>query len=211
MSDPRPASRPPAIPMSDESRLLAALAAGDRTALADFVEHTHLPVFRMACRWTRDPEERRDWTHVVLVRILEDLERGRFALRRPGGFWAWFRKRAHYLLLDEYRRSRRVASIEQPAPGGELPAAPAGTGSGSDPARELERVELRAALEHCLERLPSADQRRALTMVLEQELSYQDIAEVMGAPLNTVRAWIHRARTAMRRCLMQRWEMEGVS
>lgn len=186
--------------MRDERALLEGLRANDRAALDGFVEHTHAPVFYLACRLTRDPDERREWAHATVIRVLDDIRSGRFVLRHPGAFWSWFRKRAHFLLLDEYRRARlrqrREVSSE---------AAPDPPDPSAAPDALLERVELRAALEECLARIASDDQRRALVLALEQELPYDAIAEAMHAPTGTVRAWIHRARIAMRRCLVTRW------
>jgi RNA polymerase sigma-70 factor (ECF subfamily) len=182
-----------------EYRLAEGLIAGRPEAVRCFLERVHHPVFCMAARLTRDRETRRDWTHAVLLAILDDLGHGRFEYRHPGSFWAWFRKRAHYRLLDQYRLQRRVEGREQPesAHAAEFLAAC----GAADPAAEFERVELRAALEECLERLRNLDQRRALRLLLIDDETYESIAAAMPAPLNTVRAWIRRGRLQLRACL----------
>ncbi len=197
--------------MRDEPPLVAGLVAGDAATVRAFLENTHGPVYRMAGRLTRDPDTRRDWSHATLLGILEDVRAGRFVYRRPGSFWAWFRKRAYFRLLDEYRRVVRRAARERPVERsaddeGARPATEPADPFAADPAAELERVELRAAIERCLEGIAHADQRRATALVLE-ELAYEEIAAALGAPLNTVRTWIRRGRIALRRCLMERWEI----
>lgn len=197
---PHPA-RPDAPPL-DESRMVDGLVAGRSSAISDFLERTHHPVFCLACRLTSDPDLRQDWTHEVLLGVLDDVKRGRFVWRRPGSFWAWFRKRAYYRLLDEYRRHRRragreiVPSHDEEDGGGawEFPG-------GEDPVAEIERAETLAAVEACIEKLPSLEQQRALGLLLFNDLAYEAIAEVMAAPLNTVKAWIRRGRLALRKCL----------
>jgi RNA polymerase sigma-70 factor (ECF subfamily) len=185
-----------------EERLVRGLAGSDPAAVREFLERTHHPVWCMAARVASDPETRRDWSHEVLLGVLRDLELGRFEYRGPGSFWGWFRKRAYFRLLDEYRRSRKVTEREMP---GGAPTDLSGPGelTGSeDPARELERTEIRAAVEACLEKLPNPNQRRALEGLLWDDLSYEDIAARLSAPLNTVRAWIRRGRLALRKCLV---------
>jgi RNA polymerase sigma-70 factor (ECF subfamily) len=156
----------------------------------------------MACRLARDPETRRDWSHEVLLGILEDLELGRFEYRGPGSFWAWFRKRAYFRLLDAYRRSKVRETRESPA-GGTLDLPESWTMPGADPADELHRTMTRSAVEACLERLDNRDHRHALRLLLFEDLSYEAIAERLDAPLNTVRAWIRRGRLQVRTCLVK--------
>jgi len=133
---------------------------------------------------------------------------GDFVYRRPGCFWAWFRKRAYYLMLNHLNRHR--ARLRRQGGEDELPAALERLSAerGTTPAVELERAELRRQIEACLERLGSREQRRALLMLLDQELSYEEIAQAMTAALNTVRSWIRRARIALRLCLAQRFGLD---
>ncbi|MBI5711119.1 MAG: sigma-70 family RNA polymerase sigma factor [Candidatus Eisenbacteria bacterium] len=198
---PRPVATRPEPDPADERRLVEGLIAGSHDAISGFLDRTHHPVFCMASRLTADPELRREWTHTVLLAILDDLARGRFTYQRPGSFWAWFRKRAYYGLLDQYRRRARVSARESATDErGETRDLERFPGV-EDPVADTERAELLDALETCLGRLPSDDQRRALRLLLFEDMTYQDIAGAMTAPLNTVRAWIRRARLSVRKCL----------
>lgn len=192
-----------------EAELVKGLASDDASAVHEFLARTHHPVYCMACRLTGDPSVRRDWAHDVLLGILDDLRLGRFAYRGPGSFWAWFKKRAYFRLLDEYRRARRTGARETMM-GLDLPDLPeARTETSAE--LELERVEVQAALEKCLGRIPNENQRRALALVVLQSASYEDIASAMDAPLNTVRAWIRRGRLAVRRCLLDSLDLGEVA
>ncbi len=199
------ATDPPGVdPAADERTLVEGLLAGDARAVRRFLERTHHPVWCLACRVTRDRDERRDWASEALLGILDDLARGRFEYRRPGSFWAWFRKRVYFRLLDARRRAalrhRRELLADAPEPD-----ALAEYGVPGDASDEVERVQIGAAVEDCLERIPHLEQRRTLRLLLHGELAYQAIAETIGAPLNSVRVWILRGRIALRRCLAQRW------
>ena len=189
-------------PERSEEELVRGVAAGDDVVVREFLTRTHHPVWCMAARLRVGPELRQDWTHDVLLGVISDLERGRFEYRGPGSFWGWFRKRAYFRLLDQYRKTRLHWQRESPAgEPGELPEPRAWTG-GEDPQEELHRTELRAGVEACLEKLPNENQRRALEALLWEEAPYEAIATRLEAPLNTVRAWIRRGRLALRKCLV---------
>jgi RNA polymerase sigma-70 factor (ECF subfamily) len=198
-----PAARPAREPdtAAEERNLAEGLCAGEHGAVARFLARTHHPVFCLACRLTHDPDLRRDWTHSVLLGVLEDLRQGRFTWRHPGSFWSWFRKRAYFRLLDEHRRRRLRVARESTDESLQALVEIAG---GDDPAAEAERAELRAALEVCLESLPNPEHRRALALFLLEDAAYAEVAECLRAPLNTVKTWIHRGRVLVRRCLAER-------
>jgi RNA polymerase sigma-70 factor, ECF subfamily len=193
-----------------EAALVRGLQDGDPEAMALFVERGHRAVFSLACRLSTDPDLRQDWTHSVLLRLIEEMSKGAFVYRRPGGFWAWFRKRAYYLMLNhlsEYRSRGQRELVDDSLDSILLPTA----GETSIcPAEELERAELRRSLEDALAQIENSHQRRALWLLLDQDLSYQEIAESMGAELNTVRSWIRRGRLAMRLFLAARLEFDGL-
>ncbi len=194
----------PADAALDERALVDGLLAGDAAAVRRFLERTHHPAWCLACRVTRDADERRDWSSNALLGILDDLKRGRFEYRRPGSFWAWFRKRVYFRLLDERRRAL-TRQRREPSADADTAMDLAEYGAPGDASDEFERVEVAAAVEDCLERIPHLEQRRSLRLLLHEELAYQAIAETIGAPINSVRVWILRGRIALRRCLAQRW------
>jgi RNA polymerase sigma-70 factor (ECF subfamily) len=199
---------PEVMRADDERELAEGLIAGSPGAVHNYLERVHHPVFCMASRLARHSDRARDWTHTVILAIVEELARGRFAYRHPGSFWAWFRKRAYYQLLDQYRRCRAIDRREQS--GGDDPAPAFLSACGADdPVAELQRAELYGALEACLTDLPSDDQRRSLRLLLLEDQTYESIAHTMRAPLNTVRAWIRRGRVRLRECLSRRMELVG--
>lgn len=191
----------------DERTLVTGLQAGAQWARRTFFEQAHDAVFANACRLIRDPDLRRDWTHDTLIRLADDVAAGRFVYRRPGSFWAWFRVRAPFVLLTCLRNRRRLDARELSrddatvAAGAEPPAA-------DDPAQDAENLEVIHAIMGCLDALANDDQRRAMSLLLLEELSYEEIAESLERPLNTVRTDIRRGRLALRECLIVKLELE---
>lgn len=183
----------------EERTLVEGLLARRPEAVSEFLERTHHPVYLMSCRLAKDPSIRRDWAHTVLLGILEDLDRGKFVYRGPGSFWAWFKKRAYFRLLDCYRGERQIQDRESPE--GSTDDLPEFAPEGVLPDEELERTRLRSALESCLQRLENRDHQKALFLLLLEDQSYESVAQQLQAPLNTVRAWIRRGRLQLRLCL----------
>jgi len=189
----------------DEQALVAGLRAGAPWARRAFCEQAHDATYAWACRLTRDADLRRDWTHDALLRLMDDVARDRFVWQRPGSFWAWFRARTPYLLLDSLRARRRLEARERGGDDDDLPAAAAP----DDPSRDVENLEVVGAVTTCLDALANPDQRQALALLLYQECSYEEIASALGRPLNTVRTDIRRGRLALRECLARRLERNG--
>ncbi|GJM45497.1 MAG: RNA polymerase sigma factor [Gemmatimonadota bacterium] len=188
---------------SDEAALVRGIVDSDAEIVAEFLRRTHGPVYRIASRLTADPEARSDWSHETLLGVLDDVRRGRFEYRGPGSLWGWFRKRAYFRVLDQYRKAKLNAERERPSGAGPDFSELAELGAGSDPLEELERVRLRAALESCLARIANENHRRALECLLFRDMAYEPIAVELDTPLNTVRAWIRRGRLLLRKCLVK--------
>ena len=188
----------------DEKQLVEGLSIRDPEQVRVFLDRAHGPVYGMACRLSKDPDIRQDWTHDVLLKILDELSRGNFVYRWPGCFWSWFTQRSRFILLNLYRKQKvqdeRAVSGEQADAVFERAAMPDST----DPQRVMENIAIRDALEGCLDRLQSHEHRRAFSLLLLEELSYEEIAGAMGSPVNTIRSWIHRARSVVRRCMAQK-------
>ncbi len=187
----------------DERALVEGLRTQAEWARRDFYVRAHDAVYARACRLTRDVDLRRDWTHDCLLRLAEDVAGGRFVYHRPGSLWAWFRARAPFLLLDSLRVRRRLEAREVPNDEDDDPDPP----DPNDPAHDLESLEVLHAIDTCLANLANDDQRRALELLLYEELSYEEIAEALNRPLNTVRTDIRRGRLALRECLIWRLEL----
>ncbi|MEN8007405.1 MAG: sigma-70 family RNA polymerase sigma factor [Candidatus Krumholzibacteriota bacterium] len=188
-----------------EEALVQGLARNDPRTVADFLGRTHRPVYAMSARLTADPDLRHDWTQDTLLKILEEMKKGRFEYRWPGCFWSWFQKRCHFLMINHYRGHRKRHDRLTPFDLGSEVVAKLSLGDEADPLRLMESVEARAILDDCLDRLDNEDHRRALAGILLEDQPYQAVADEMGATLNTVRSWIRRGREAVRRCVATRY------
>ncbi len=190
----------------DEEALVAGLLCGDSQHIKDFLRRTHQPVYAMTARLTIDPDQRHDWCQDILLRVVKEMGSGRFVYGRPGCFWAWFKTRSNFLLINLYHQHKKHTQRWTTGETGDALAERMPFEAGFGPLEVLESVDARRIIEECLDELPSEDQRRALALILFQDQTYQDVSEIMGAALNTVRSWIRRARIAMRQCVAGKYE-----
>jgi RNA polymerase sigma factor (sigma-70 family) len=194
------------FPDDDREKSLAeGLTRGDPRSVREFLETTHRPVYHMTARLTQDPDLRHDWTHEVLLAIVDELGRGKFEYRWPGCFWSWFQKRSYFMLINFYRRQKTISGRLTTGELGEDIIERMSLPQATDPSGLVEGVEARTVIEECLAKIKNEDHRDALSQALFQEASYQHVADTLSSSLNTVRSWIRRARTSVRECVAARY------
>jgi RNA polymerase sigma-70 factor (ECF subfamily) len=181
------------LTISDE-KLVARVLAGDRGAFRSLTERHYNTVYRLSRGILKSSEDAEDATQEIFVRAYQAL--GQFSGR--GAFGGWLRRMTVNHCLNRIqsvaaRASAKSYSLDLMAE--TLPAS-----SASDPEEQLLRSEERARIRVELNELPKA-QRAALALRLLDGLSYEEIAEVMGVPVNSVRSWLHRGRAKLRGAL----------
>lgn len=154
----------------------------------DEVAHTYgRKIYSIAYRLTGDPDEAKDLTQDVFVRVYRNLDK-----YEPGTFEGWLYRVTKNLFLDKVRKRKRA--IIEPLPDEEWKQTPE---PAPGPQDRLEQGLLRGDIEVALRSLPP-DFRTAVVLCDVQGLSYEEISEATGWPLGTVRSRIHRGRKQLR-------------
>lgn len=181
-------------PTPTDEKLVARTLAGDRNAFRALVERHYNAVYRLCRSILRHSQDAEDATQEVFVRAYEAL--GQFAGR--GAFSAWLRRlTVNHCLNRTQKASAQAASRAYSI---DLLAETLPASAESDPAAHFLRAEEKARIRLELEFLPPA-QRAALGLRLLEGLSYEEIADLMGVPVNSVRSWLHRGRARLREAL----------
>lgn len=160
---------------------------GDRAAFEELVKQTHRRVYNLAYHLLSDAQEAEDLTQEVYLRAWRALP----DFRGEAQFSTWLYRIALNTALN-YRRSLR--GREQAANAAESLAhfdAPP-----PDPAAAAATRDLNARLWAAVRRLAQR-YRLVLALFYQHELSYAEIAEVLGLPIGTVKAQLNRARRAL--------------
>ncbi len=168
---------------------------GSEAAFRELVERFQGPVFSLLVRMVRRTELAEDLAQETFVKAWRAL--ARFDPERK--FSSWLFKIAHNTALDALRRSgQEPLSLDAPRePGGEPMDLPADPRAENPLARTLGR-QVGRALEQAITRIRPA-YREILLLRFAEELSYEEIAEVTGSPLGTVKVHLFRARAELAR------------
>lgn len=152
-------------------------------------EHQHR-VFGFAAYYLGDHAEAEDVTQEVLLRLWRNVEK--VEMEKAG---AWLTQVTRNACFDRLR-SRRVERryFVAAGPEGEMPEAP---DRGESPEEALAARDLDRLLRRAVATLEEPYRSIALLREVEGR-SYQEIAEVMEMPLNTVKTYLHRARRRLR-------------
>jgi RNA polymerase sigma-70 factor (ECF subfamily) len=181
---------------SDEA-LCARVAARDEGAFDQLVERYQARAYRLAWSLLRDPEDARDVSQEAFLRVYQSA--GRF--RGEARFSTWFYRILVNLALDHRRRRRWWERAVAPDRGEEETALverqPA---SGPDPGERASEGQTMTRLWDAVRRL-SPQQRAAVVLSVQEQLSTAEVAAVLEISEPTVRVHLHRAVQALRKVL----------
>src|SRR4051812_6104621 len=180
----------PCPPIPSDEDLLGRFAAGERQALEELFRRYRQPAYRVAFRLLGHEADALDAVQDGFVKALTHLS----SFQGRSSFKTWLLRVVSNAALDLGRqRGRREAlTLEAPLPAdGEAPPAP------DDPARGLERADLRRLLDQALAALPEA-QRQTFVLHADAGLSYREVAEALGISIGTVMSRLFYARQKLR-------------
>lgn len=182
--------------LQNESALITAARRGNMTAFNTLVLHYQDRVYSLAYRILGESESAADAAQDAFIAAYRRLD-----TYRGGSFRAWLYRIATNTCYDELRRLKRrpVTAIED-LPGADAddgPPLPADTAS---PEQAAQQAELARAIQRCIADLHT-DQRAVLVLSDVEGLSYQEITDITGATLGTVKSRLSRARAGVRNCL----------
>jgi RNA polymerase sigma-70 factor (ECF subfamily) len=165
--------------VNDEFRgLVNRCVAGDQASMLALIDRFRGQVFGLCFRMLGQRQDAEDAAQETFVRVLKNLHR-----------WDPLRDFEPWLLAIAGNRCRTALAARKRKPSGEvLPEHVPDRAPDMRAAQNLGE-EMMLALEKVRE-----EYRRAFLLFHEQQLSYDEIAEVLAVPLGTVKTWVHRAR-----------------
>lgn len=169
--------------MDSDETLIARTLDGELTAFEELVERHHDVVFRVAARIV-GADDAADVSQDAFLRAFHRLDR----FRGAAPFRSWLLQITHNVALKSIARRQRHLTEPSPEDDVLLDRDPH-----RQPASELERRERQQRLELKLSLLRD-DYRSLLVLRDVEELPYEDIAQVLGMPLGSVKGRLHRAR-----------------
>ena len=182
-----------------DSDLVVRAIAGREDGFEELVRRYQRPIAAYVYRMVGDYDSALDLTQEVFIKVYNSLARYRAEYK----FSTWIYRIAHNSAIDHLRRhNMRFEDLERSGEDGASYEKPLAS-SAPTPEQMSERSERRAEIEGVVQNLPPA-YRELITLRHALDFSYDEIAEVTGLPLGTVKNRIFRAREAMREELSRR-------
>jgi RNA polymerase sigma-70 factor, ECF subfamily len=165
---------------SDED-LMGEIRTGSRAAFGTLFDRYREPIWRFFRRRTPDAGRAEELAQDTFVAVLEGAAR----YERRGLFRSFLFGIAYNVLLADRRKGahRATDQLDEESPGRDF----------EDPDRGIWVRDALARLDE--------DDREVLMLREYEQLSYQEIADLRGTPLNTVRSQLFRARMALKAAL----------
>jgi len=149
-------------------------------------------LYSMALRLTRSPVDAEDLTQDTLVRAYRFYDR----FEAGTNFKAWLMRIQMNTFVNRYRRASRERQVfdgPMAGPVGEGVMSRASMRALTDPVGDAQRGLIAREINRAFEEL--SDEARAMVLLADvEELSYKEIADVVGCPIGTVMSRLHRAR-----------------
>jgi RNA polymerase sigma-70 factor, ECF subfamily len=178
--------------------LVQTAVAGREASFEELVSRYQRPIAAYVYRMVGDYDSALDLTQEVFIKVYNSLSRYRSEFK----FSTWIYKIAHNAAIDHLRRH----AVREHALTGSVDGDRAEVAIESrrlTPEQESERRERCSEIESVVQLLQSS-YRELIVLRHSHDLSYDEIAEVTGLPLGTVKNRLFRAREAMRDLLLER-------
>jgi RNA polymerase sigma-70 factor (ECF subfamily) len=187
-----------------ETHDIDAIKARDPKALDLLVREESARVFRCISRLIRDPDETESLTQETFLQAIQNIE----SFRGDSKISTWLCSIAINLARGHLRKSKRYDVLEESDIEGLMPTfGPSGRGqevhSDWHPERYTEKAERIAMVHEALEKLPE-DYRTVIGLRDLDELTTQEVAELLEISEGAVRVRLHRARQALRALIDQK-------
>jgi RNA polymerase sigma-70 factor (ECF subfamily) len=167
---------------------------GDQQAWAEIVRQFSRRIYNLAYRFTLSHGAAEDLTQEVFIRVYRSLDQYDSAL---GDLSNWLMRLARNLIIDDYRKRQRTPTDS----GDDLADHEYRLRtSGDSPQRALERQERRLQVLAAINKL-SPDLRECVILRDIEELTYQEIVELLQIPEGTVKSRINRGRIELAKVL----------
>lgn len=174
--------------------------AGETDAFEVLVRRHEKRIFNLLYRWLGDHDEAAEAAQEVFLSAYRSLKK----FRGDASFSTWLYRIAVNHAKDRRKNLNtfrlRMVPLEVADPEGDEGPVTSLPHPGPDPAQDAEQQEVQERVRQALNRLDADD---ALLIVLRdlQDVSYEEIVQVLGIPIGTVKSRLHRARQMLKTIL----------
>ena len=192
----------PNLSAASDQEVVALARQGREEAYAELLRRYQERVYARIHHLVRDPELAEDLTQETFIRMFHELDTYRPELK----FSTWILTIANNAAIDHHRRKQpdtlRLANTPDltPEPGKSKPTALQLANPSESPTPESDVPRLTPEVRQAITRL-RGHYRRCMMLRYYEDRSYDDIAEILGLPVGSVKGYMHRAREELRKSL----------
>jgi RNA polymerase sigma-70 factor (ECF subfamily) len=185
--------------LDPDAALMLRVKQGDSAAFAELVDKYKQPVMNLVYRMLRDLTEAEDLAQNVFVQVYKAADRYQVHSK----FSTWLFTITRNFCLNEIRRRSRhpTESLDAPHPDQEdQPLHQFEDRKNLSAPENVLHGELEHKIQEAVAELPE-NQRMAILLCRQNELSYEDIAKILGCSLSATKSLIHRGRETLKQKL----------
>ena len=179
----------------DDRRLIADCLGGRRDAFGELVSRYQTRLYNSALRLVNSPEDAADVVQDTFLSAYQALH----TFKGDAEFFTWLYRIAFNTAISLKRKKRPSVSLESHTR--ETGLDPTDVSEYVKPSAAIERTEDERQLHDAIARL-SPEHRDVLVLKDLDGMKYEEIAEVLGVPIGTIRSRLHRARLELRDLLI---------
>ncbi|MBM4391976.1 MAG: sigma-70 family RNA polymerase sigma factor [Deltaproteobacteria bacterium] len=174
-----------------DAELITRVLKGETALYRPLVVRYQSRLFAMVRGMVRDDDDAKDIVQMAFVKAYQSLS----SFRIDSSFYTWIYRIAMNLAIDHTRKNKRrkTTSFEEAVASRDEDGTLSEQHMDDNPARELQRKQLRERIYGALDEL-TEDMREVVLLREVEGLSYKEIADVMGIPEGTVMSRLFYAR-----------------
>jgi len=164
----------------DQKELIQLAKVGNKEALVDLLKSVERSIYSTAFYYMGNEHDAKDITQEALIRVYTKLD----SFEEKAQFTTWVQRITTNLCMDKFRSNKHNISIE----GAEMVI--------RDCIDTEKEVENKIMVEDLMTKVMLLPEKIKAAMILRyfNEFSYQEIAEVLDIPVNTVKSYLFRGR-----------------
>lgn len=183
-----------------EIKMIKKIQKGDIRAFEEMVKKYELIVYKIAFKSVGNEEDAKDVTQEAFLKIHKNISKFNFQSK----FSTWLYRIVANTAIDFLRKKKTVYSIDQNIEGeeGEFKREIADENEMNQPEKNLEKNEIKLEVQSAILGL-SIEHRTVLILREYQNLSYDEISNILGIKVGTVKSRIKRARENLKDKLLE--------
>ncbi len=183
---------------ADDNRLITEARKGNTAAFGELVSRYQDRLFNSVLRLANNAEDARDVVQEAFLHAYQSLH----SFKADSLFFTWLYRIAVNTAISLKRKQRPALRIQQGGDDESNAIDPVDPADASRPGHAVEMAEEERRVHDALGKL-STEHRAVLVMKDMDGMKYEEMAEILGVPVGTIRSRLHRARLEIREILMQ--------